>query len=486
MIMEYEAVIGLEVHAELKTNTKIFSAVTAKFGDEPNTNINELCLGMPGTLPVLNKRVAELALKTCMALNFEITRESAFERKNYFYPDLPKGYQISQYERPIGTNGYLDIEVEGKKKRVNITRVHMEEDAGKLVHAGAERLAGSSYSLADYNRAGVPLVEIVSEPEIRSSEEAKAYMEELRNILMYADVCDGKMQEGSMRCDANVSVRPKGTEKFGTRVEIKNLNSFRSLQRAIDYEIDRQIDAIESGEKIIQETRLWDENKGYTASMRSKEEAEDYRYFPDPDLVTLVVDDEWLEKVRQEMPELPAKKKERYINEFNLSEYDAKVLVSSLDTVKFFDEMVLLGANPKIAVNWVTVNLMSYLNETKKEFSELNLKASDLKELLDLIEKGTISNKIAKDVLVDMLNTGEKASSIVEKKGLTQISNTDELASMVQKLVEGNQNQVTQYLAGKEKVLGFFVGQIMKETKGRANPELINTLILEEINKYRK
>jgi aspartyl-tRNA(Asn)/glutamyl-tRNA(Gln) amidotransferase subunit B len=304
--------------------------------------------------------------------------------------------------------------------------------------------------------------------------------------LLYAGVCDGKMQEGSMRCDANVSVRPKGTEKFGTRVEIKNLNSFRSLQRAIDYEIDRQIDAIESGEKIIQETRLWDENKGYTASMRSKEEAEDYRYFPDPDLVTLVVDDEWLEKVRQEMPELPAKKKERYINEFNLSEYDAKVLVSSLDTVKFFDEMVLLGANPKIAVNWVTVNLMSYLNETKKEFSELNLKASDLKELLDLIEKGTISNKIAKDVLVDMLNTGEKASSIVEKKGLTQISNTDELASMVQKLVEGNQNQVTQYLAGKEKVLGFFVGQIMKETKGRANPELINTLILEEINKYRK
>ncbi|MFN4152512.1 MAG: Asp-tRNA(Asn)/Glu-tRNA(Gln) amidotransferase subunit GatB, partial [Candidatus Sericytochromatia bacterium] len=379
------------------------------------------------------------------------------------YPDLPKGYQISQYERPIGTNGYLDIEVEGKKKRVNITRVHMEEDAGKLVHAGAERLAGSSYSLADYNRAGVPLVEIVSEPEIRSSEEAKAYMEELRNILMYADVCDGKMQEGSMRCDANVSVRPKGTEKFGTRVEIKNLNSFRSLQRAIDYEIDRQIDAIESGEKIIQETRLWDENKGYTASMRSKEEAEDYRYFPDPDLVTLVVDDEWLEKVRQEMPELPAKKKERYINEFNLSEYDAKVLVSSLDTVKFFDEMVSLGANPKIAVNWVTVNLMSYLNETKKEFSELNLKASDLKELLDLIEKGTISNKIAKEVLVDMLETGEKASSIVEKKGLTQISNTDELASMVQKLVEGNQNQVTQYLAGKEKVLGFFVGQIMKE-----------------------
>lgn len=483
--MEYEAVIGLEVHAELKTKTKIFSPVPAKFGDEPNTNINELCLGMPGTLPVLNKRVAELAIKTCLALNFEISEESTFERKNYFYPDLPKGYQISQYERPIGTNGYLDIEVEGKKKRVNITRVHMEEDAGKLVHAGSDRLAGSSYSLADYNRAGVPLVEIVSEPEIRSSEEARAYMEELRNILMYADVCDGKMQEGSLRCDANVSVRPKGSEKFGTRVEIKNLNSFRSLQRAIDYEINRQIDAVESGEKIIQETRLWDENKGYTSSMRSKEEAEDYRYFPDPDLVTLHVDEAWLNQVKLEMPELPTQKKERYMNEFGLSEYDAKVLVSSIDTAKFFDETVTLGANPKSSVNWITVNLTSYLNETKKEFSDLLVKPSDLKDLLDLIEKGTISSKIAKDVLADMLETGEKAQAIVEKKGLTQINNTDELVGMVKRIVEANQNQVAQYLAGKDKVLGFFVGQMMKETKGRANPELINSLILEEINKYR-
>jgi aspartyl-tRNA(Asn)/glutamyl-tRNA(Gln) amidotransferase subunit B len=362
----------------------------------------------------------------------------------------------------------------------------MEEDAGKLVHAGAERLAGSSYSLADYNRAGVPLVEIVSEPEIRSSEEAKAYMEELRNILMYADVCDGKMQEGSMRCDANVSVRPKGTEKFGTRVEIKNLNSFRSLQRAIDYEIDRQIDAIESGEKIIQETRLWDENKGYTASMRSKEEAEDYRYFPDPDLVSIIIDDEWLKVIDETLPELPKEKRIRYIQEYGLSEYDAGVLVSSLSMAKFFEECISLRINPKVATNWLTGNITAYINEKGIDLEDLNLKPETLKELVDLIEKGTISGKIAKDILPEIIESGEEPIKIVESKGLTQINNTDEISKMAQELVSKNPKQVEEYLSGKTKVLGFFVGQIMKLTQGRANPEIVNSLVIEELNKYKK
>lgn len=485
-LMQYESVIGLEVHAELLTNTKIFSSAPAKFGSEPNTNINEICLGMPGTLPVLNKGVVDLALKACRALNFTIPRESKFDRKNYFYPDLPKGYQITQFDKPIGLKGTLEITVKDQKKVINITRVHLEEDAGKLVHAGAERLAGSSYSLADYNRAGVPLIEIVSEPEIRSSEEARAYLEELRNILVYTGVCDGKMQEGSLRCDANVSVRLKGTEKLGTRVEIKNLNSFKSLQRAIDFEIERQIDAIEYGEKIVQETRLWDENKCVTTTMRSKEEAEEYRYFPDPDLVSVIIDDEWLKRIDQSMPELPKEKKLRYMQDYALSEYDAGVLVSSMDMVKFFEECIELKVNPKVATNWLTGSLIAYINEKGIELGDLDFDPEQLKNLTDLIEKGTISNKIAKDILPEIISSGKSAEKIVEEKGLTQINDTDEIANLAKELVEKNPKQVEEYLGGKDKVLGFFVGQIMKATKGRANPEIVNSLVIEELTKYKK
>lgn len=484
--MDYEAVIGLEVHAELLTDTKIFSSAPAKFGSSPNTNINEICLGMPGTLPVLNKKVVDLALRACRALDFTIPKECKFDRKNYFYPDLPKGYQISQYDQPIGLRGSLEINVNGEKKTINITRVHMEEDAGKLVHAGADRLAGSTYSLADYNRAGVPLVEIVSEPEIRSSEEARAYFEELRNILMYTGVCDGKMQEGSMRCDANVSVRKRGETKFGTRVEIKNLNSFKSLQRAIDFEIERQIDALEYGEKLVQETRLWDENKGVTNTMRTKEEAEDYRYFPDPDLVSVIIDDAWLKEIDESLPELPKEKRIRYMQEYGLSEYDAGVLVSSLSMAKFFEECITLKINPKVATNWLTGAITAYINEKGIELGDLNLKPETLKDLTDLIEKGTISNKIAKEILPEIIETQVEPQKIIEAKGLTQINNTDEIAAMAKDLVSKNPKQVEEYLSGKGKVLGFFVGQIMKLTQGRANPEIVNSLVIEEINKYKQ
>ncbi|MFN8673726.1 MAG: Asp-tRNA(Asn)/Glu-tRNA(Gln) amidotransferase subunit GatB [Candidatus Sericytochromatia bacterium] len=483
--MDYESVIGLEVHAELLTNSKIFCSCSAKFGGDVNTHVCPVCLGMPGVLPVLNKNVVELALKAAKSINCKIPDECKFDRKNYFYPDLPKAYQISQYEQPIGLNGSLEIDVNGHKKLINITRIHMEEDAGKLVHAGSDRLAGASYSLVDYNRTGVPLVEIVSEPEIRSSEEAKAYLEELRSILVYAQVCDGKMQEGSLRCDANVSIRPKGSDKFGTRVEIKNLNSFRSLQRAIDYEIQRQKEALEYGEKIVQETRLWDENKGVTNTMRTKEEADDYRYFPDPDLVKITIDSSWLKKIEQELPELPNKKRERYIKDYALSDYDARVLVNSTELISFFEESVNLGLNPKIVTNWLTVDITAYLNDKKLELSDTKLNPENFSELISLIEKGTISGKIAKEILADVITTGEKPSKIVEKKGATQINDTDKILSLVKEILEKNPKEVKDFLGGKEKLLGFFVGQVMKQTQGRANPEILNTLIKEEINKLR-
>ncbi|MBC7473358.1 MAG: Asp-tRNA(Asn)/Glu-tRNA(Gln) amidotransferase subunit GatB [Candidatus Sericytochromatia bacterium] len=484
--MQYEAVIGLEVHAELLTNTKIFSSVPAKFGGEPNTNVNEICLGMPGTLPVLNEKVVDLALRACRALEFTIPSECTFDRKNYFYPDLPKGYQITQFDKPIGLKGQLEVNFNGIKKVINITRIHIEEDAGKLVHAGSDRLQGSSYSLADYNRAGVPLVEIVSEPEIRSSEEAKAYFEELRNVLVYTGVCDGKMQEGSMRCDANISIRPIGTEKFGTRVEIKNLNSFKSLQRAIDYEIERQTEALQYGDKIVQETRLWDENKGVTNTMRVKEDADDYRYFPDPDLVSVIIDDAWLKKIDQELPELPKEKRARYIQDYGLSEYDSSVLVNSLEMVKFFEDTVILKINPKLLTNWLTGSITTYLNETGKALNNTKLTPELLHEMIQMIENGTISNKIAKDILNEVMETGDSPVSIVEKKGVTQISNTDEIMAIIKKIVENNPKQVEEFLAGKVKVLGFFVGQIMKATQGRANPDIVNSLLITEINNHKK
>lgn len=471
---KYEVVIGLEVHAQLKTKSKIFAPDSTEFGNEHNTQISPITLGMPGVLPVLNKGVVDMAILTGLALNSKIPNRCKFDRKQYFYPDLPKGYQISQYDEPICVGGYLDI----KGKRIGITRAHLEEDAGKLVHAGADGLAGSNYSLVDLNRAGTPLLEIVSEPDMRSSDEAKAYVEELRNILRYIGVCDGNLEEGSMRCDANISVMQKGSKEFGTRAEIKNVNSFRALQRAIEYEIERQIDLVEEGEKVIQETRLWDDNSGETRSMRGKEDAHDYRYFPEPDLMPLEIAQEWIDRVKATMPELPSAKRARYMS-LGLSEYDANVIIEQHELALFFDEVIKLGANLKISANFLMGEISAYLKEEKLGINETKLKPENLVELINLIEKGTISNNIGKQIIFTMLKDGTSASEIVEKQGLNQISDEGALKEIVQKIISSNQEQVAAYKAGKIQLFGFFVGQVMKETKGRANPKTVNDLLKE-------
>ncbi len=469
---KYEVVIGLEVHAQLKTKSKIFAPDGCEFGFEQNTQISPITLGMPGVLPVLNKEVVNKAILTGLALNCEIPEKCKFDRKQYFYPDLPKGYQISQYDEPICGKGFLQI----NGKKIGITRAHLEEDAGKLVHAGADGIAGSNYSLVDLNRAGTPLLEIVSEPDMRSSEEARSYMEELRTIVRYIGVCDGNLEEGSMRCDANISVMPKGSDKFGTRAEIKNVNSFRALQRAIEYEIDRQIELVEEGEKVVQETRLWDDNAGITRSMRGKEDAHDYRYFPEPDLMPLVISREWVERIKKDMPELPAQKRQRYMD-LGLSEYDANVIVEQMELAMFFDEVLKSGVNPKIAVNFLMGDIAAYLKEEKVELGQTKLTPENLVELIGLIEKNTISNNIGKQIIVDMLKTGESAASIVDKKGLSQITDENAIKDIVQKIVDSNQAQVEAYRGGKVQLFGFFVGQVMKETKGRANPKTVNDLL---------
>lgn len=470
---KYEVVIGLEVHAQLKTKSKIFAPDGTEFGQEPNTQTSPITLGMPGVLPVLNKEVVNMGILTGLALNCEIPERCKFDRKQYFYPDLPKGYQISQYDEPICINGYLDI----NGKRIGITRAHLEEDAGKLVHAGADGIAGSTYSLVDLNRAGTPLLEIVSEPDMRSSVEARAYMEELRNIVRYIGVCDGNLEEGSMRCDANISIMPKGSDKFGTRAEIKNVNSFSALQRAIEYEIDRQIEIVEEGGEVVQETRLWDDNSKETRSMRGKEDAHDYRYFPEPDLKPLVISREWVKEIHDKMPELPSEKRARYQG-LGLSEYDANVIVEQMELALFFDKVLELGANAKTAVNFIMGEISAYLKEQKVDLKDTKLTPENLAELISLIEKGTISNNIGKQILIeDMITNGEKASDIVERKGLSQISDEGAIKEIVQKIVEANPNQVTAYRAGKTNLLGFFVGQVMKETKGRANPKTVNDLL---------
>ena len=473
---KYEVVIGLEVHAQLKTKSKIFAPDKNEFGQEPNSLTSEITLGMPGVLPVLNKEVVNMGILTGLALNCEIPARCKFDRKQYFYPDLPKGYQISQYDEPICVNGYLDI----KGKRIGITRAHLEEDAGKLVHAGADGLAGSSYSLVDLNRAGTPLLEIVSEPDMRSSEEARNYMEELRNIVRYIGVCDGNLEEGSMRCDANISIMPKGSTKFGTRAEIKNVNSFSALQRAIEYEIDRQIEIVEEGGQVVQETRLWDDNSRETRSMRGKEDAHDYRYFPEPDLMPLEISREWVQSIKDKMPELPSQKRERYKG-LGLSEYDANVIVEQMGLALFFDKVLELGATPKIAVNFIMGEIAAYLKENHIEITETKLTPENLAELISLIEKGTISNNIGKQILIDMMKDGTKAAEIVEKRGLSQISDEGAIKAIVQKIVDANPAQVEAYKNGKTNLLGFFVGQVMKETKGRANPKTVNDLIKEII-----
>jgi aspartyl-tRNA(Asn)/glutamyl-tRNA(Gln) amidotransferase subunit B len=472
---KYEVVIGLEVHAQLKTKSKIFAPDGTEFGAEPNSQTSPITLGMPGVLPVLNKEVVNMAILTGLALNCDIPARCKFDRKQYFYPDLPKGYQISQYDEPVCARGKLKL---GNGKVIGITRAHLEEDAGKLVHAGADGLAGSSYSLVDLNRAGTPLLEIVSEPDMRSSDEAKEFMETLRNIVRYIGVCDGNLEEGSMRCDANISVMPKGSAEFGTRAEIKNVNSFRALQRAIEYEIDRQIDIVETGGKVVQETRLWDDNAGITSSMRGKEDAHDYRYFPEPDLMPLEISREWVEKIRATMPELPDQKRERYVG-LGLSEYDANVIVEQMGLALFFDQ---IKANPKIAVNFLTGEIAAYLKEEKLDIAETKLTPENLDELITLIEKGTISNNIGKQIIIDMLRDGKKASQIVEEKGLSQISDTGALKEIVSKIIAANPEQVAAYKAGKTQLFGFFVGQVMKETQGRANPQAINELLKETLN----
>ena len=473
---KYEVVIGLEVHAQLKTKSKIFAPDKNEFGQEPNSLTSPITLGMPGVLPVLNKECVNMGILTGLALNCEIPSRCKFDRKQYFYPDLPKGYQISQYDEPICVNGHIEID----GKRIGITRAHLEEDAGKLVHAGANGIAGSTYSLVDLNRAGTPLLEIVSEPDMRSSEEAKNYMEELRNIVRYIGVCDGNLEEGSMRCDANISIMPKGSKEFGTRAEIKNVNSFAALQRAIEYEIERQIEIVEEGGEVVQETRLWDDASRETRSMRGKEDAHDYRYFPEPDLMPLEISREWVEEIRAKMPELPNQKRKRY-QEIGLSEYDASVIVEQMGLALFFDKVLELGANPKTAVNFIMGEITAYLKEEHIEITDTKLTPDNLAELISLIEKGTISNNIGKQIIIEMMKDGTKASVIVEKKGLSQISDEGAIKELVQKVVDVHPNEVEAYKNGKTNLLGFFVGQVMKETKGRANPKTVNQLIKEII-----
>lgn len=483
--MEYEPIIGLETHCQLNTKTKIFSPVSTEFGAPPNTNISEICLGYPGVLPVLNEKVLEYAVKAGVALNCKIAPYSKFDRKQYFYPDLPKNYQISQYDLPIAEHGWLEIELgtkkKTKKKRIGITRLHMEEDAGKLVHAGSDRLAGSSYSLVDFNRAGVPLLEIVSEPDIRTGEEAAEYGQELRRIVRYLGISDGNMQEGSLRCDVNISVRPVGQEKFGVKVEIKNMNSFSAIQKAIDYEIQRQIAALEAGEPIFQETRLWEEGSQRTISMRSKEGSSDYRYFPEPDLPPIEVSPEQLTTWKDSLPELPAVKRERYQKEYGLSPYDARVLTDDRDVAEYFETAVAANANPKQVANWITQDIAAYLNNNKLKVTEIALKATTLAELVNLITQGTISGKIGKEILPELLTKGGSARELVESKGLVQISDPDTLGKIINEVLAAHPKELEKYRNGKTKLKGFFVGQVMKKTSGRGDPKLTNQLLGEKL-----
>ena len=477
--IKYEPVIGLEIHAQLKTKSKIFCDSATEFGKEHNSQVCPVCVGYPGVLPVLNKKVVEYAILTGLALNCEIAKYSKFDRKHYFYPDLPKNFQVSQYDLPICKNGHIII----NNKKIRINRIHMEEDAGKLVHAGATGLAGSAYSLVDYNRTGVPLLEIVSEADITSPEEAKIYTEEVRNIVKYLDVCDGNLEEGSLRCDANISIKPVGQKEFGTKVEIKNLNSFRALQRAIAYEIERQTDVIEDGGKIIQETRLWKDDQGITISMRTKEEAQDYRYFPEPDLSPLEIDNEWVHRIKESLPELPQEKRKRYVKELGLSEYNASIMADTAETAKFFDKIIELTKNVKAAANWIMGDITAYLKENKIPLDNTKLTPEILAEMIDLIDRGTITNNIAKKIIIPLMEEGGSVKEMVEKKGLTVISDENKILEIVKKIIENNNSETEKYKSGKTQVLGFFVGQVMKETKGKADPGLVNKLFKEELGK---
>ena len=477
--MEFETVIGLEVHAQLKTKTKIFCGCSTAFGNPPNTNTCPVCLGMPGVLPVLNKKVVEYAMKMALATHCRIGPVNQFARKNYFYPDLPKGYQISQFELPIAEHGYVDIEVDGRERRIGLTRIHMEEDAGKLIHDETQ-----PQSYVDLNRTGVPLIEIVSEPDIRSPAEASAYLKKLHAILRYLDICDGNMQEGSFRCDANISLRPKGQEKFGIRTELKNMNSFRNVQRALEYEERRQRDILLDGGKVVQETLLWDPDKNITASMRGKEEAHDYRYFPDPDLVPVVIDDDWIRRTKETMPELPDEKKSRFVNAFGLNEEDAGILTSSRELADYFEAALSGYDNATKLGNWIKTEMLRELKgEEGLDVAGFPVTPENLAALLAMIDTGTISGKIAKTVFEDMMTTGKTPEAIVKEKNLVQMSDEGEILQIVQDILTENPQQVEQFRAGKTKVMGFFIGQLMQRTKGKANPKMANELFNRELNK---
>ena len=483
--MEFEPVIGLEVHAQLLTHSKLFCGCSTRFGDPPNTNTCPVCLGLPGALPVLNRNAVTMATRAAMALGCAINPVSIFARKNYFYPDLPKGYQISQYDRPLGEHGSVEVLsgertpaghiINRRKKVFRITRLHMEEDAGKSIHEGMNDTDGKSY--VNLNRSGVPLVEIVSEPDFRSSQEAYDYLTSLRRTLLYLGVCDGNMEEGSLRCDANVSIRPKGSSKLGTRVEIKNLNSFRFLQKALDYEIERQAGVLSENGSIFQETRLWDEAKNRTFTMRSKEEAHDYRYFPEPDLPPLKLKAEWIEEMRRSIPELPQARLERFMAQYQLSEEDALLLTSTRELADYFEETARISANPRAAANWIMGDLAYALKNSGKDIDPSPVAPAALAGLLKMIDSGVISGKIAKTVFEEMFRSGDQASAVVQRLGLTQISDEASLVAIIERVKTANPKQLADYRSGKDKLLAYFVGQVMKETKGQANPQLLNDLL---------
>ncbi|PEM82621.1 Asp-tRNA(Asn)/Glu-tRNA(Gln) amidotransferase GatCAB subunit B [Bacillus wiedmannii] len=474
--MNLETIIGLEVHVELKTNSKIFSASPTEFGAEPNTQTSVIDLGYPGVLPTLNKEAVNFAMKAAMALNCEIATETKFDRKNYFYPDNPKAYQISQFDKPIGENGWIEIEVDGKKKRIGITRLHLEEDAGKSTHT-------ADGSLVDYNRQGMPLIEIVSEPDMRTPEEAYAYLEKLKSIIQYTGVSDCKMEEGSLRCDANISLRPVGQEKFGTKAELKNLNSFTYVQKGLEHEQVRQEKELLSGGIIQQETRRYDEATKKTILMRVKEGSDDYRYFPEPDLVELYIDDEWKEEIRASIPELPDARKARYVAEIGLPAYDAHVLTLTKEMSDFFEAAIEDGADAKLTSNWLMGEVLAYLNKQQKELKDVALTPAGLSKMVQLIEKGTISSKIAKKVFNELIEKGGDPEEIVKAKGLVQISDEGTLRKVVTEILDNNEQSIEDFKNGKDRAIGFLVGQIMKATKGQANPPLVNKILLQEINK---
>jgi aspartyl-tRNA(Asn)/glutamyl-tRNA(Gln) amidotransferase subunit B len=477
--MDYEVVIGLEVHAQLSTQSKIFCGCRTKFGAPPNTQTCPVCLGMPGVLPVLNRRAVEFVIKTALACHGEVAPRCRFARKNYFYPDMPKNYQISQYDEPLVVGGYVEIPTPGGLKRIGLVRIHLEEDVGKSIHG--ENLDDPRASYVDFNRSGVPLMEIVSQPELSSPEEAKLYLQKLRAILQYLDVCDGNMEEGSLRCDANVSLRPRGARQFGTKVEIKNMNSFRHVQRALEYEVRRQAKALEEGEKLVQETRLWDATRGVTRSMRSKEFAHDYRYFPEPDLVPLLTTRAWIEEIRRTLPELPDARMQRFVTEYGIPEYDASVLTTSKALADYYEACIKHYPKPKVVSNWIMVELLRALNRDGMEVEESRVTPEQLAELFKLVDDGTISSTMAKTVFDAMYETGKPASEIVTEKGLRQISDESALLAAVEQVLADHPKEVDEFRAGREKLLGFFMGQVMKATQGKANPQAVNKLLRERL-----